>query len=125
MGAALWIALAVGGVVATSASAQPAGSPAAGQALYEAKCGGCHSVDANRVGPRHRDVLGRKVAGLADFDYSDALRKLGGVWTAARLDRWLQNPQAMAPGAKMFLSVPDTKQRHDIIAYLASVSTPH
>ena len=66
--------------------------------------------------------MGRKVASLPDFDYSAALKKLGGVWTPARLDTWLQNPQAVAPGAKMFLTVPDPQQRHDIIAYLASVS---
>jgi cytochrome c len=125
MGAAsIWIGLAAAGVVATSASAQPAGSAAVGEALYEAKCGGCHSVDANRIGPRHRDVVGRKVGSVPDFDYSDGLKKLGGVWTLARLDTWLQNPQAMAPGAKMFLTVPDPRQRHDIIGYLASVSKP-
>jgi cytochrome c len=125
MGAAsIWIGLAAAGAVATSASAQSAGSATAGQALYEAKCGGCHSVDANRIGPRHRDVVGRKVASLADFDYSDAVKKLGGVWTPERLDTWLQGPQAMAPGAKMFLTVSDPQQRHDIIAYLASVSKP-
>lgn len=120
----IWLGLAAAGVVATSASAQSAGNAAAGKALYEAKCGGCHSVEANRIGPRHRDVVGRKVASVPGFDYSDALKKLGGVWTPARLDTWLQNPQAMAPGAKMFLSVPDPQQRRDIIAYLASVSKP-
>ena len=85
MGAAsIWIVgLAAAGVLATSAAAQPAGA-AAGQALYEARCGGCHSVDANRVGPRHRDVVGRKVASLSDYDYSDALKKLGGVQTPPR-----------------------------------------
>lgn len=120
----IWVGLAAAGVVATSAVAQPAGSAAAGKALYQAKCGGCHSVDANRIGPRHRDVVGRRVASLPDYDYSAALKKLGGVWTPARLDTWLQNPQAMAPGAKMFLSVPDPQQRRDIIAYLTSVSKP-
>jgi cytochrome c len=110
--------------VAAPVWAQPPGDAAAGQALYEAKCGGCHSVEANRVGPRHRDVVGRKVASLTDYDYSAAIRKLGGVWTAARIDVWLQGPQAMAPGSKMFLSVSDPEQRRDIIAYLASVSKP-
>src|ERR1700744_1789954 len=93
-----------------------------GQALYEGKCGGCHSLDANRVGPRHRGGVGRRVARIPDVDYSPSNRKLGRVWTPARLDQWLQGPQAMAPGAKMFFSVPDPTQRRDIIAYLASVS---
>jgi cytochrome c len=95
-----------------------------GQALYEGKCGGCHSLDENRVGPRHRGVVGRKVASVPDYDYSPAIRKLGGVWTQARIDQWLQGPQALAPGAKMFFSVPDPGQRKAIIAYLTSVSPP-
>jgi cytochrome c len=109
---------------AASAAAQPGGDAAAGKALYEAKCGACHSVDANRTGPRHRNVVGRKVGSLPDYDYSLAIRKLGGVWTVARLDRWLQGPQAMAPGTKMVLMVSDAQQRRDIIAYLVSVSKP-
>jgi cytochrome c len=110
--------------LASTARAQPAGDVAAGQALYEAKCGGCHSVDENRIGPRHRDVVGRPVASLADYDYSAAIKKLGGVWAPARLDQWLQGPQMMAPGAKMFLAVSDPEQRKSIITYLSSVSVP-
>jgi cytochrome c len=110
--------------VAAPALAQPPGDAAAGKATYEAKCGGCHSVDENRIGPRHRNVVGRKVASLTDYDYSPAIKKLGGVWTLARIDMWLQGPQTMAPGAKMFFSVPDGDQRRNIIAYLASVSKP-
>src|SRR5690606_29640860 len=97
----IWIALALVMAGSAPALAQPAAS-AAGEALYEAKCGGCHSIDANRIGPRHRDVVERKVASLRDFNYSEALKQLGGVWTVARLDAWLQNPQKMAPGARMF-----------------------
>jgi cytochrome c len=90
--------------------------------LYESKCGGCHSLDKNRVGPKHRGVVGRKVASVPDYDYSPAIKKLGGVWTPDRIDRWLQGPQAMAPGAKMFFQVSDPAQRHAIIAYLSANS---
>jgi cytochrome c len=113
----------IGFMTVSPVQAQP-GDVAAGQALYEGKCGGCHSVDENRVGPRHRGVVGRKVASLTDYDYSPAIRKLGGIWTPARIDQWLQGPQAMAPGAKMFFSVQDAEQRKAIIAYLMSVSPP-
>ena len=118
------IATAAACMVATSALAQSPGDVAAGQALYEAKCGGCHSVDENRVGPRHRNLVGRKVASLKDYDYSPALKKLGGVWTPDRIDMWLQGPQAMAPGTKMFFSVPESDQRRKLTAYLVSVSKP-
>jgi cytochrome c len=118
-------ALAVAGLLALApavAFGQPGPDIAQGQALYEGKCGGCHSLDANRVGPKHRGVVGRKVASVPDYDYSPAIRKLGGVWTPERIDQWLQGPQAMAPGAKMFLQVSDPEQRRAIIAYLAANS---
>ena len=98
---------------------------AAGQALYQSKCTGCHSVDTDRIGPRHRDVVGRKVASVPGYDYSPALKKLGGVWTPDRLDRWLSGTQKMAPGSKMYIEIDDPTQRRLIIAYLQSVSKPH
>ncbi|MBI2260585.1 MAG: c-type cytochrome [Caulobacterales bacterium] len=104
------------------AAAQSPVDPARGRSLYEARCGGCHSLDANRTGPLHRGVVGRPVASVPGYDYSPALRRVGGTWTADRLDAWLQGPQRMAPGAKMYLSVPGAGQRRDIIAYLASTS---
>jgi cytochrome c len=104
------------------ALAQPSPNVADGQMLYESKCGGCHSLDANRVGPKHRGVVGRKVATAPGYDYSPAIRKLGGVWTPQRIDQWLQGPQAMAPGAKMYFQVSDPVQRKAIITYLAANS---
>jgi cytochrome c len=96
----------------------------AGQMLYQAKCTGCHSVDADRIGPRHRDVVGRRVASVPGFNYSPALRKLGGVWTPARLDQWLSGTQKMAPGSRMYIEIDDPTQRRLLIAYLKSVSKP-
>jgi cytochrome c len=97
----------------------------AGQALYQSKCTGCHSVDADRIGPRHRNVVGRKIASVPGYDYSPALKKLGGVWTPARLDRWLSGTQKMAPGSKMYIEIDDPTQRRLLIAYLKSVSKLH
>jgi cytochrome c len=108
----------------TRAFSQASPDVANGQMLYASKCGGCHSLDQNRVGPKHRGVVGRKVASVPDYDYSPAIKKLGGVWTSERIDQWLQGPQAMAPGAKMFFQVPDPMQRKAIIAYLSANSPP-
>ncbi len=106
-------------------SAAPlSGDTVNGQKLYEAKCGGCHSLDMNRIGPMHRGVVGRAVATAPGYSYSNAIKKLGGTWTPQRLDKWLQGPQDMAPGAKMFFSVGSPTDRADIIAYLASTSAP-
>ncbi len=94
-----------------------------GQALYESRCTGCHSVDANRVGPAHAGVFGRKAGGVKGYDYSPALAKSKLVWNAKTLDRWLANPQALIPGQKMGYSVSEAQDRADLIAYLASLST--
>ena len=108
--------------LAPHAAAQSAGDTSRGRTLYESRCGGCHSLDAHRTGPRHRGVVGRAVASVPGYNYSPALRRVGGTWTADRLDTWLQGPQRMAPGTRMYLSVRDASQRRDIIAYLASAS---
>lgn len=107
-----------------SVQAQTAEEIDRGHDAYEARCEGCHSVREDRVGPRHRDVVGRPVAGIPNFSYSPALYQLGGVWTPERLDQWLTNPQAMAPGSDMRTRVDDPDERKAIIAYLKSVSAP-
>lgn len=96
----------------------PNGDPARGMSLYSA-CMGCHSLDENDVGPKHRGVVGRKAGSVPGFNYSPALKASGLTWTAANLDRWLTNPQALVPGARMFFSVSNAQNRADIIAYLA------
>lgn len=111
------------GAVAAPGLAQAQGSNAMiGKSTYEGKCGGCHSLDKNRIGPAHRGVVGRKPGSVPGYTYSAAIKKLTGVWTPARLDAWLQGPQKVAPGNKMFLTVADPTARANIIAYLQSVS---
>ena len=88
-----------------------------GEALYES-CQDCHSLDKNDVGPRHRGVFGRKAASLPDYDYSDALKSANITWNEETLDKWLTDPQAVAPGAKMFFHLENPQDRADVIAYL-------
>ncbi|MBV9833825.1 MAG: c-type cytochrome [Alphaproteobacteria bacterium] len=100
--------------------AQESGDAERGATLYQQRCGACHSLDANRVGPKHRGVYGRQPASIPDFHYSTALRKLKEPWGDETLDRWLTNPTAMAPGTAMGIRVPQAQDRADIIAYLRS-----
>ena len=119
-----WIVLLATWLVQLScaASAVAADPITEGRTAYRNKCGGCHSIETNRTGPRHQGVVGRRVASVADYDYSPALKQLGGTWTPARLDLWLSDTQKMAPGSKMYLALDDASQRRLIIAYLESVS---
>lgn len=114
-----------GAVSPTSApGAPPLGNPSRGAALYEARCGACHSLDANRIGPAHRGVFGRRAGTVPGFRYSPALKASGVVWTAPNLDRWLAGPPRMVPGTAMGISVASAQDRADLIAYLNSVSPP-
>jgi cytochrome c len=109
------------GVVACAAmcAAQAfAGDAARGKQLYESRCIGCHSIEENRAGPAHRGVFGRKAGAAKDFDYSDALKKSRIIWNERTLDRWLANPEALIPGQKMGFSVPEQRDRADLIDYL-------
>lgn len=86
--------------------------------LYESRCTGCHSLDANRVGPRHRGVVGRAAGSVSNYPYSAALKGSGLTWTEANLDRWLQGPIKFVPGVRMGFSVAEAADRRDIIAFL-------
>lgn len=112
------------GVAPGSAIAQGEQAPSAGEALFKSKCAACHSLDANRVGPMLRGVVGRKGASIAGYEYSDALKRVKGQWDAGRLEKWLQDPQAVAAGTKMAFSLPSAADRKALIQYLASTSAP-
>jgi cytochrome c len=106
-------ALALGAGQATAT-----GDAARGEALYESRCTGCHALDDNRVGPKHRGVYGRRAGSVADFDYSPALKRATVVWDTRTLDRWLADPERFIHGQKMGYQVADAQDRADLIAYL-------
>jgi cytochrome c len=93
-----------------------------GKQLYESRCIACHSMDANRTGPAHRGVFGRRAGQVKGYDYSAALKKSTIVWNDISLDRWLANPEKLVRGQKMGFSVPDATDRADLIEYLKSES---
>jgi cytochrome c len=115
--AAVVLAAAISALTQTAWASGLAGDAARGETLYEA-CQDCHSLDKNDVGPRHRGVFGRKAGSLPDYDYSDALKSANIVWNGETLDKWLTDPQAVAPGAKMFFHLDNPQDRADVIAYL-------
>ncbi len=94
-----------------------------GEELYKRRCGGCHSLDNNRIGPRHRGVYGRKAGAVVDFRYSKALRNLDVIWTDQTLNEWLVNPTAFARGTSMGFRLKKAEERNAIIEYLKSLSS--
>jgi cytochrome c len=90
------------------------------------QCQACHNLQEGqgaKVGPDLYGVVGRQVASVAGFNYSSALKKLGGTWTFDALNKWLTKPSADAPGTAMtFAGLSNEKQRADVIAYLNKLS---
>ncbi len=89
-------------------------------------CATCHSFEkggAAKIGPDLWGVVGRPVASVAGFSYSDSLKAAGGDWTYDKLDHWIAAPKSMASGTKMaFAGEKDGQKRADILAYLQSLS---
>ena len=96
--------------------------PARGKELFERRCTGCHALDKDKEGPRLRGVYGRAAASVPSFHYSEALRKLHLTWDAASLEKWLTDPDKVAPDTDMNFRVVQPAERAAIIAYLKQLS---
>lgn len=119
---------AVLGGAAVALSALPAAAPKAaaqrGEHAYQ-KCYACHALEAGRndlSGPTLHGIVGRRIAAEGGFDYSPALRALARRerrWSAALLDRYIADPEAVAPRTSMtFTGITDPRERAALIAFL-------
>lgn len=95
-----------------------AGNAARGKLVFERRCTGCHSMNGDREGPRLAGVYGRKAGSVPGFDYSAGLKNSGVTWDEATLEKWLTDPDQIAPDTEMDFYVPKAQERADLIAYL-------
>ena len=89
--------------------------------MFETRCRSCHAREAGAEpgpGPNLHGLAGRRVGGDPDYDYSPALARAGGVWDAARLDRWLAQPDDAIPGNFMGNPTRDPAERAAVIRLL-------
>jgi cytochrome c len=107
-----------------SASNQQAleGDPIRGKELYEKRCTECHSLMQNHQGPRLQGGYGRISGSVADYIYSEALKKSQITWDEKSLERWLTDPDADIPGNNMDFLVSKSQERRDLISYLKQSS---
>jgi cytochrome c len=70
-----------------------AGDAVHGESAYQA-CTSCHSLDENDIGPKHRNVVGRKAGSIPAYHYSDALSNSRIIWNEGMLDKWLTDSDA-------------------------------
>lgn len=89
-------------------------------------CEACHNLgegQPNKIGPHLYGVLGRDIASVSDFSYSDALKSKKGKWTYEKLNEFLSGPRKWAPGTKMtFAGFKKPEDRADVILYLRTLS---
>jgi len=104
----------------TPAHAQDTDS-AAGQKLFQQRCGACHQITSTRngVGPHLQHVIGRAAGSIEGFRYSPALQQAGITWSVETLDAFLTNPGAMVRGTRMTQRFNNAADRKEIIEFLA------
>lgn len=118
------LAVALAALAVTAAPAFADGDPEEGEKVFR-KCKACHMVGdnaKNRVGPQLNGVVGREIASVEDFKYSDAFmakKEEGMVWTEENIAAYLENPKDFIPGNRMtFPGLKKEDDREDVIAYL-------
>lgn len=89
-------------------------------------CGACHSFaegEAARQGPNLHGIVGRAAGTAEGFAYSDGFRKAlaGRKWDSDLLDRWLADPQAVAPGTVMLYRQDDADKRAQLVRFMESL----
>lgn len=102
----------------------------AGEAFVKRVCIACHTVRQGAgpsVGPNLWGVVGRRPASSRGYhEYSAALKRLPlEKWTYVALDKWLAGSRRMVPATtEAFAGIRQPKVRADVIAYLATLSSP-
>jgi cytochrome c len=111
-------------LVSSSTFAFAAEDLVAGQHDFAVRCASCHGtkVGEKKMGPTLVGVFGQASGSAADFKYSPALKNAHLTWDSATLDKWLQNPSGLVHGTTMFVSVPSSSDRQNLIAYLKTLS---
>ena len=99
------------------------GDVAKGEQVFK-KCMACHTVSdkTNKVGPHLVGIVGRPVASVEDYKYSDDMKAYGAtgaVWDEATLQAYLEKPKAVVAKTKMaFAGLNKEDERENLIAFL-------
>lgn len=108
-------------ILVSVSSAALAADPNAGATVFK-KCAVCHAIGpgaANKVGPELNGVIGRKAGSVPGYNYSDANKSSGIVWTEDEFTKYIHDPRGVVPGTKMtFPGLKDDQEVGDLIAYL-------
>jgi glucose/arabinose dehydrogenase len=121
------VLLAAGVAAGLFGASARAGDAAAGRTVFLQQCSICHSASPDdhggAQGPSLAGLIGRHSAGDPAFSYTAALRAAPLDWDGPTLDRFLASPATVVPGTAMVAAVPDSTERSNLIAYLASLGS--
>jgi cytochrome c len=114
------------GLFSVQANAQ--GDAEAGAKLFKRVCGGCHQIGESArafFGPQLNNVIGRVAGSTTDYQYSDAMKSSGVVWTREKLAAYIEDPKAVVAGTRMiFWGISDQEKIDDLLAYIQTFQTP-
>ncbi|MVV49312.1 cytochrome c family protein [Pseudomonas sp. PB120] len=103
-----------------------AGDAEAGQKLFNRTCGGCHQVGESArasFGPQLNGVIGRLAGSTTDYQYSNAMKTSGVVWTRETLAKYIEDPKSVVSGTRMiFWGISDPEKIENLLAYLQTFS---
>lgn len=115
-------AASISAALASPPAPSPGPSPAQTGKKHFIRCVACHAMSATArpmTGPHLEGIVGRAVAALPDFAYSDALRAQSFLWDEAQLDAFLESPHTLNPGMCLtFNGLQKAEDRAALIAYL-------
>jgi cytochrome c len=104
-----------------AAEAKPPVAPPA----FNNACRTCHSIKEgdHRIGPSLHGIFGAKAGTRPGFQSSAAIANSGVTWNEKTLDRFIENPEAVAPnnGMKPYAGLPDAQARKNIVEYLKAL----
>lgn len=111
-----------------SAPVSAAGDAEAGGKLFKRVCGGCHQIGESArafFGPQLNGIVGRPAGTTTDYQYSDAMKSSGVVWTREKLAAYIQDPKSVVSGTRMiFWGISDQEKIDDLLAYLETFPAP-
>jgi cytochrome c len=103
-----------------------AGDP--GAEVFRA-CVSCHTLttdEGNRAGPSLGGIFGRRIATLAGYNFSPALKNLDIVWTPETLSKLFEvGPAAYTPGTKMPEQRIGAQDRAALVKFLEKATAGH
>lgn len=107
--------------VVSVAAIMASADAASGEKVFKA-CKACHNVAegaASKVGPNLWGIVGRDIANVEGYTYSNVLAEMDGAWDWEALNGFLTNPKGYAKGTKMaYNGIKKDADRANLMAWL-------